>query len=639
MLQQVQASRKALDAVIETIPAGVVVSDGQGRITLANAAATDILGTVAAGNAFDPTRSYRLKRRDGTAIPVHDLPLPRAIERGERSTNVEIRVRPEAGTERAILAAASPILNSEGNVVNAVAIFQDITERIRVEDALRVSEESLARAQEVAHLGNWDRDLRTGRLHWSAEIYRIFGSAPEEFGGTLEDFLQCVHPDDRERVTKTIEKGLVVGRPYSFDNRIIRPDGEVRVVHNEVKVIRDEAGRAVQAVGTVQDITERKRVEEERERLLQRVQVERARVEAILNSTANAIIYVDAASTSLQANPAAVQLFGHPFESEGGLAQYVRQLLHPDGRPVTLDEVPLPRVLRGETTQQMELLVAQPDGDRIPVLESAAPVCDPEGHVIGAVVVFQDISPLKEIDRLREEWTSIVAHDLRQPVTVITGYAGLLGMKSMALPVEHRELDHILTAATNLSRMIEDLLDVSRIEARRLVLQLQSVDLAALVSGVVERLAAVTTGHPVQIDVERPVARVLVDPARIEQVLGNLLSNAAKYSYPNSEITVRVCQRDGEVLVSVINRGHGIPAEEAPRLFTRFYRTDEAQGGRAPGLGLGLYISKGIVEAHHGKIWVESIPGQTTTFTISLPVNDESNHDRAMIGHDVTGKT
>jgi signal transduction histidine kinase len=236
--------------------------------------------------------------------------------------------------------------------------------------------------------------------------------------------------------------------------------------------------------------------------------------------------------------------------------------------------------------------------------------------------VFQDISALKALERERDEWISIITHDLRQPVTVILGYADRLArtLPPDGAPDQRKAVDFVLTAARNLNRMIADLLDVSRIDARRLTLSCERVDLPILVRAIVERASPLTGGHPVQVAIDGEIPRIDGDPIRIEQVLDNLLSNAAKYGDPGTEIVVGVQRREGDVAVAVTNRGRGIAPEDLAKLFTRFYRTRAAQAGAVGGLGLGLYIGKGLVEAHGGRIWAESIPGQTTTFTFSLPI-------------------
>ena len=230
-----------------------------------------------------------------------------------------------------------------------------------------------------------------------------------------------------------------------------------------------------------------------------------------------------------------------------------------------------------------------------------------------------------------EEFTSIVAHDLRAPVTVIQGFAELLRRDAeahKAAPPVLRCLENIRTATRQLNKMVDDLLDLSRIECNRLRLERRPLDLAIFVPDVVERVAELTRDHPVAVQVQCPLPTVHADPSRIEQVLTNLLSNAAKYSPPGREIAVRVARDEGgagaAVRVSVADRGTGIPPEEISELFCRFRRASQAQRQGVPGLGLGLYISKGLVEAHGGRIWIESQVGQGSTFSFLLPAGDPS---------------
>jgi signal transduction histidine kinase len=227
-----------------------------------------------------------------------------------------------------------------------------------------------------------------------------------------------------------------------------------------------------------------------------------------------------------------------------------------------------------------------------------------------------------EANAEREEWISMIAHDLRAPVTVITAYAERLRslLAGHGSPGELSSVDHILASAGVLKRMITDLLDVSRVEACQLTLRRQSTSLPFLVRAVIERSAPSLRTNPVRIIERGSIPPVEIDPIRVEQVLSNLLSNAAKYGSPDTEILVLMEHCDGYVQISVVNRGEGIPADELPRIFTRFYRTRQARAGPAAGIGLGLTIAKGLVEAHGGRIWAQSTPGQTTTFHFTLPI-------------------
>ena len=232
----------------------------------------------------------------------------------------------------------------------------------------------------------------------------------------------------------------------------------------------------------------------------------------------------------------------------------------------------------------------------------------------------QMTSERAEFDRLREEFISMVAHDLRTPLTAIVGWADVLRRSLHDRPeldLEQKAIQHLHSSARRLDVMVGDLLDASRIETRRLQVTKEPIDLGELVPEVVERLTEVTQGRPVQIAESGVGLTVRADPRRIEQILGNLLSNAAKYGQSGTEIIVRVWSQKEEVCCSVSNQGQGITPQELRHVFERYYRGGRPRG--AGGLGLGLYITRGLVEAHDGRIWVESEVGRTTTFTLCLP--------------------
>jgi signal transduction histidine kinase len=353
------------------------------------------------------------------------------------------------------------------------------------------------------------------------------------------------------------------------------------------------------------------------------LQAERARLQAVLDTAPVGILFVEAETDRVMANAWANRVFGRPIAPEEGRAQYAGKMVDAQGQPVPLEAFPSSRALRGETVEAVELLLIRSDRSRTPIRMSAAPLHDADGHLTGAVVVSEDVTAQKQLERERTEWTAVITHDLRQPVTIILGYAELLHRHLERLGAaadDRRAAEHILTSAQSLSRMVGDLLDVARIEARRLTIRRQRTEFLALVWEVLDRTQQVTSGHPMQLDVREPIPPLEIDPARIEQVLGNLLSNAAKYSEPATPIGLSIERRGAAVEVTVSNVGPGIAPDEVPRLFERFYRTPEAQAGERAGIGLGLYIAKGLVEAHGGRIWVESVPGQITTFHVTLPV-------------------
>jgi PAS domain S-box-containing protein len=349
---------------------------------------------------------------------------------------------------------------------------------------------------------------------------------------------------------------------------------------------------------------------------------ERARFRVIVEYAPHGVIFVETGTQKVLANRRAAELLGHPLPTERpGTLDYVPSLLTPDRRPLTEDERPARRALLENGVSLQELIVQRPDGSEVPVLVSARVVRE-EGAPEGVVCLFEDISVLKELQRVREEWAAIVTHDLRQPINALLIQVSLL--QRMAVKPDPqlllRTAERIQKATHNLSRMVGDLADASRLETRRMTLDLHQVDLEALARAVVEVQQAVSPEHPVSLVVHGPVPTIVADPGRIEQVLWNLVVNALKYASPGSEVTIEIRLAGSEGQVAVTNRGSGIPPEELPKIFDRYYRTTRARAGVVGGLGLGLYIAKGLVEAHDGRIWVESTLGETTTFGFALPV-------------------
>jgi PAS domain S-box-containing protein len=610
-----------LRTLIETTPTGIVVVDAEGIVRLANQAAVRIFGGRLTSNIFRPRHEdYTLLRPDGSKFPRHDLPLARCLERGESSEGVEILVRYADGTERLVLAAANPERDHLGRVTGAVAVYQDITDRKQVEASLRETQESLAEAQRIAHIGNWDWNRHTGRIHWSDELYRIAGLTPGRVVLTLRAFLALVHPDDRDAVERHFADALLGKRPFHVTHRIVRPDGTIRVVECQAEVTFDEEGKPVRMVGTAQDVTERARMAEERDRLLDEVSRQRARLEAIVEMAPAGILFVGVARGAVIANREASRIFGRTVDGKEVSEQCLNAVRLPDGGPVRRDDLPPVRALRGDSADATDLLVVQPGGDTVPVRWSAVPIRGAHGEIVGAVSLIHDVTDVQQLEHLRQEWTAMVAHDLRQPVAVVNLAAQLLAKQEAVAPSVRRWVEDIVTSSHRLDQMVSDLLDGYRIESSRLKLRVEQVDVAKLVATIVARLARAYPDRSIRLISREPIPSSELDPGRLEQVLTNLVSNAAKYGYPSTDVLVELAAREDTLELAVTNQGPGIRPDDLPHIFDRFYRTPGAEASRQEGFGLGLYVAKGIVEAHGGRIGVESTPGQSTRFRVSLPV-------------------
>ncbi len=509
-----------------------------------------------------------------------------------------------------ILRSAS-VRDRGGAPLYFVTQVEDVTERRRAEQALRRSEESLRQAQRVAHLGSWDWDLRTNEVVRSPEIFAIHGVEPtEEY--TKSSFTRFAHPDDRDRVAAVVGRALREGGSFDVEYRIVRPDRSERIVVQQGEVLQ-ENGRSVRLVATIHDVTERRRDERERENSL------RWLAAVLEQSPVGLVLAHGRDGDRLEVNKRAQHMIGHPLERAG---QYPDVLCTPEGQPVGRSELPSARALRGERLVDVEYLIPKEGGGGTPILVSAAPIIDRNKAVLGAVAAFQDITAVKELERLRAEWASVVAHDLRQPLTLISLSAQMLG-RLVGDGKLRKPIERIRAAVNRLNRMVGDLMDLSRLEAHRLELVRQQVDVVSLARASVEQVALQAADRPFDVRVRGDVPHADADPDRVAQVMENLLTNAVKYGKPSTPIVVTVAPEGAAIAVSVTNTGRPLAREELSRMFERFHRDPTAKIGGIPGVGLGLYITRSLVEAHGGHIAAESTPDGVTTFRFTLPAASE----------------
>lgn len=294
-----------------------------------------------------------------------------------------------------------------------------------------------------------------------------------------------------------------------------------------------------------------------------------------------------------------------------------------DGKSIPRQQWISSRALRGEIIKNEELEIHHPDGRVFPILASGAPLRNELGHVAGAIVAFQDIARMREVDKMKDEFVSIVSHELRTPLTSIRGSVQLVLDDPAAVPdLEHRQLLQIaLNNCERLVRIINDILDVSKIESGNLTLRKKAAHVAELVRQSVDVVANPARVSKVKLVANIPanIRPVMVDPDRIVQALVNLLSNAVKFAPSDSTVTVSVTGTDNMVTIAVSDQGEGIAPENLNRLFQKFQQVDSSSSRRKGGTGLGLAITKALVEQHGGRIFVDSEVNKGTRFSFTLP--------------------
>ena len=246
------------------------------------------------------------------------------------------------------------------------------------------------------------------------------------------------------------------------------------------------------------------------------------------------------------------------------------------------------------------------------------PICDGEGNVIGIVHAISDISERKEIERMKSEFVSMVSHELRTPLTSLRGFVELMLGRDYPPEKQRHFLQVIHKESQRLTDLVNDVLDLQRIESGQQVFRFEPVSIAEIVQTTADVFAGTGAEHAIVQEVAADVPLVLAEPERIRQVIGNLVSNALKYSPDGGVVRIGACTEGHEVVVWVADQGIGIAPEQLSKVFSRFYRVDNTATRKIGGTGLGLALVKDIVEAHGGRAWAESIPGKGSTFYFTL---------------------
>jgi PAS domain S-box-containing protein len=386
------------------------------------------------------------------------------------------------------------------------------------------------------------------------------------------------------------------GSPWRGELTLRRRDGSAAHVEARTTVIALPTGLVTLAV--MRDVSARIQAEADRQRLAALVE---SSDDAIIGKTLDGIV------TSW--NPAAERLYG--YSAVEMLGQSIIRIFPPERAHELW--VFLERLRRGERIHPHDTDRLAKDGRRVEVSVSISPIVDATGRPVGAATIARDITERKRLESVQRDYLAMVTHDLRSPLTVVRGNAQLLQRRR-----EYREaqVESILVHGDRMARLLDDLADVVRLEEGRLPLRREEFALTELVVETVSLVQAQGTVHDVCVVSHGEPVVGHWDRMRLGQVLENVLGNAIKHA-PMGDITVRLGTWDGEALISVADTGPGIAPEHLPRLFGRFYQADTAG---AWGLGLGLYISRMLVEAHGGRIWVESELGRGSVFTIALPM-------------------
>jgi len=618
-----QQSEDRLRLVIDTIPAHAWSARPDGSVDFVNQPFLKFTGRLMAdilgwnwGSLLHPDDLTRYVGEWQSAVATG------------KPIESEARVRRTDGTYRWLLIRNVPLRDNTGTIVKWYGTAVDIEERHRAEDALRQSEAYLAEAQRLSHTGSWAWNVASQRIFWSLETFKIFGIDPATTP-TSEIFLEKIHPDDRASIDR-VESELYKGNDAEYNYRLIFPDRSIKHISSVARPIRNDTGQVIEFVGTVMDVTERKSAED----VLRRTEAYLAEAQRLTHTGSWACNILT--QEMLHSSEEHSRLYG--FDPDRGIPSYAefQERIHTEDRP-RVNEIAA-RASHAGTDFEAHYRAVHPDGTIKYLYGIAHPVFNPSGEVAEFVGIVMDVTERKraeeERERLRQlqadlthlsrvttmgELTASLAHEIRQPITAAVTNARTclrwLGRDQPDLPEARDAASRIVKDVTRAADIISSISTLFKKGA----LQRDLVDVNNLIREMIGLLGSEAHRYSISIrtDLAEHLPSVIADRVQLQQVFMNLMLNGIEAMSATSdtrELTIKSECRDSQLLVSVSDTGAGLPPEQADQIFRAFFTTKEN------GTGMGLPISRSIIESHGGRLWATSASSCGATFHFTLPV-------------------
>ncbi len=637
-----------LNRIMLTSPVGIAMVNRKGQITFANPQAEKILGL----NKEEITqRSYNAPEWnattiDGEPMPDEAQPFSRVMAARKPVFDVQHAITWPDGRHVLLSINGSPIFDAQNEIEAVVFAIEDITERKKVEAALQRSEQSLAESQRIAHLGGWHMDLTTNEVYWSEELYKMYGFDPSLPPPLFTESKKLFTPESWERLSNAVELATTTGEPYELELELVREDGLNRWMLARGEMVRDESGKGVMVRGVVMDISERKQAEEKL-RKSEHGLAEAQRIAHLGNWE------LDLINDSLIWSDEIYKIFEIDKEQFGASYEAFLDMIHPDER----DSVNKAYTESLKTKKPYDIVhrLLMKDGRIKYVHERCETYFDQMSKPLRSVGTVQDITEqkLKEDELIRyrhhleEEvhqrttelrlardaaeaaskakslFLANMSHELRTPLNAILGFSQVMQQDENLSTNQHETLDIINHSGTHLLKLINDVLEIAKIEAGKLQLVITAFDLQGLVREVSDmmRLRAQQKGLQLELDQSSEFPRYIKgDEARLRQILVNLVSNAVKFTEKGG-VTIRLRTKENKqqhLLIEVSDTGPGISKEDGQRLFKPFVQLPE--GTSHGGTGLGLSIVRQFVQLMDGTVTMESTPGKGSIFCVELPL-------------------
>ena len=524
-----------------------------------------------------------------------------------------------------------------GDLAYGIKSLRTAAERRHVEEALAKSENNLAEAQAIAHLGSWEFDLEKDEEHRSDEFFHILGLPARGNGRASDSVFKYIHPNDHEHVRKSLTGTMEEGKPYDVEYRIIRPDSIERIVHARGKSLKDASGKISRFIGTIQDITERKLADEA-------LRKSEARFRALVEATTDWIWEVDENLVYVYSSPKIRDLLG--YEPEEVIGKTPFDLMHPQEARRILSAFSALRD-KGQPLSGLENVNIHKNGSLVTIETNGVPVFNDAGKLCGYRGIDRDISERKKLEQKYLQAQKMeavgqlaggIAHDFNNILTAIIGYQYLLLER-----LEDEKSRHFAQQVTKLAEKASNLTGNLLAFSRKQPVKPKLIDLNDTILNIGKILKRlISEDIEFRSILHEGLLYIMAVSGQIEQVLMNLATNARDAMPNGGVLTVRteVTEIDGDIvlaqgcvktgkyaIISVSDSGTGMDEETQKRIFEPFFTTKEV----GKGTGLGLATVYGIVQQHEGFINVYSEPGEGTTFRIYLPLRGKESEEEKVL--------
>jgi PAS domain S-box-containing protein len=610
-VEALRVSEERFRMLAMNAPAAIYIKDAEGRYTFANIAACEALGlpTGVAGQSDHDLLPAEIAEQ----LRQHDLEV---ISSGRSIEMVELLERD--GTTREFLSVKFPLRGAGGETIGVCGVSTDITERRRAEAALRESEERFARFMQHLPGLAWIKDAAGKYVFANGAAVEAFQATRERLYGSSD--IDLFPPEVAQAFIENDVAALVSGSGIQTLESLRHADGEVH--HSLVSKfpIPGTDGSPAWVGGMAIDVTARRQAEEA-------LQASEQRFRALASHAPVGIFQTNELGETVFVNECWCAMTGLSQEQARGDG-WIRAIHPDDCQRVVPDWI---EAVEAGRPSEAEFRFLRPDGVVTWLQGNAVPIRNDDGTLVGYMGTVVDVTArkeaefaLKEADRRKDEFLAVLAHELRNPLAPIR-----TGLELMRLAADDRALVEDVRSTMErqtqqMVRLIDDLLDVSRITRGTFELRTTRVELARIVEGALEtaRPFIHECGHRYSVDVPAEAIVLEADPTRLAQVIANLLNNAAKYTPRGGQITLTVARDGADAVVRVTDSGIGIPAEMLDRIFDMFTQVDRSLERSHGGLGIGLTLVRRLVEMHGGTVAVASAgEGQGTEFSIRLPVS------------------